>query len=48
MIITCKRLYTDFIKEEKFDARDLIDKNYPARDFHKMYIAEVVKVWKKK
>lgn len=47
MIITCKRLYTDFIKEENFIERDLIDKNYPARDFHKMYICEIEKIYVK-
>lgn len=47
MIIACRRLYTDFIKEENFAEKDLIDKNYPARDFHKMYICEIEKIYVK-
>ena len=47
-IVECKKMYAGFLDPEAFLDPILIDKFYPEKDFHKMYIAEVVKVWKKK
>ncbi|MDR0729261.1 MAG: flavin reductase family protein [Prevotellaceae bacterium] len=43
LIIECRKIYTDFFSPEQFidNAADI----YPAGDFHKMYIGEIVNVW---
>lgn len=47
-VLECKKLYADFLSPEAFlDTAD-IEKFYPEKDFHKMYIAAIEKVWKKK
>ena len=40
----CKKLYQAPLKEEGFIDRELVDFNYPLRDFHEMYIGEILKV----
>ncbi len=47
LIIECKKLYTDYIKPEGFIDRSIISSIYSAQDFHKMYVGEITKIWKK-
>jgi flavin reductase (DIM6/NTAB) family NADH-FMN oxidoreductase RutF len=47
LIIECKKIYSDFIREENFILKELIHKNYPSKDFHKFYIGEIVNCYKK-
>lgn len=42
LVLECKKLYADRLKEDSFITPELIGKNYPAKDFHKFYIGEVV------
>ncbi len=42
LVIECKKLYADRIKEDSFIIPELIGKNYPKKDFHKFYIGEIV------
>lgn len=42
--ILCKKLCHFDIKEEEFDNFDLGEKTYPFKDFHRGYIAEIVKI----
>jgi flavin reductase (DIM6/NTAB) family NADH-FMN oxidoreductase RutF len=42
LVLECRKLYADRIREEEFIIPDLIRKNYPRKDFHKFYIGEVV------
>lgn len=44
MIMVCKTLYHDTIKPECFDVDENDEKWYPQKDYHTMYIAEVLKV----
>ena len=44
MIMVCKKMYHDEIKPECFDAPENDGKWYPQKDYHTMYIAEIVKV----
>ena len=44
MVIVCRKLYQAPLKEEGFADKELIDFNYPLRDFHEMYIGEIIKV----
>lgn len=47
--LECKKLYATMIKEEDFIDKELISKWYGGAhgNFHKMYVAEIVNVWKK-
>lgn len=47
LVLVCKKVYADFIKPECFIDEGL-DKFYSLKDYHKMYIGEVVKVLVKK
>lgn len=47
LIIECKKIYSDYIKEENFLFQELIKKNYPSKDFHKFYIGEIINCYKK-
>lgn len=44
LIMVCRKMYHDVIKPECFDVKENDEKWYPERDYHMMYIAEVVKV----
>ena len=43
LVLVCKKLYFDDIEPGHFLAAD-IDKNYPNKDYHRMYIGEVLEV----
>ena len=45
MIMVCKKMYHDEIKPACFDAPENDSKWYPEKDYHTMYIAEVLKVF---
>lgn len=44
MIMVCRKMYHDDIKPECFDDTANDGKWYPEKDYHTMYIAEVIKV----
>jgi flavin reductase (DIM6/NTAB) family NADH-FMN oxidoreductase RutF len=48
LILECRKVYSGSIKEEDFLMRDLIPKNYPAKDFHRFYFGEVMNVYERK
>lgn len=48
MILVCRKLYSDLLKEDKFIDKTLIGANYPEKDFHMMYVCEIVKAYIKK
>ena len=41
----CRKLYAQEMKEEYFMGTEEIDKWYPNKDYHTMYIAEIVKAY---
>ena len=41
LVLECRKLYSDRIKEDQFIVQNLIGKNYPKKDFHKFYIGEI-------
>jgi flavin reductase (DIM6/NTAB) family NADH-FMN oxidoreductase RutF len=45
MVIVCKKIYYQDLDPNKFLDKT-IDANYPAKDYHRMYVGEVVKVFK--
>lgn len=44
MVFICKKVYADFLKEENFFDKEIVTSSYPDKDFHKLYIGEIVKV----
>ena len=44
MVFVCRKLYQAPLSESGFVDKGLIDFNYPLRDFHEMYIGEIIKV----
>ena len=47
LILECRKLYTDMIRLEAFIDKKLTGQWYSESDFHRMYVAEIVKVWEK-
>lgn len=43
-VIVCKKLFAQEFKPESFIDKNIIEKNYPNKDFHTLYIAEVEKI----
>lgn len=43
-VYICRKLYTAPLLEEGFADRELVEFNYPKRDFHQMYVGEIIKV----
>lgn len=47
-VLFCNKLYAQELNPESFILEELDEKNYPGKDYHTMYIAEVEKVIIKK
>ena len=46
LVLCCKKIYKDTIKPEGFLSPDIAG-NYPAKDYHDVYLGEIVQVLKK-
>lgn len=44
LVLVCRKLYRAPILEEGFADQSVAEKNYPQKDFHDLYIGEIVKV----
>ena len=44
LTLVCRKLYRAPILEECFLDKDVLEHNYPERDFHDLYVGEIVKV----
>ena len=44
--IVCRKMASQFIDPKGFEDEN-IEKNYAAKDYHKVYIGEILKVYKK-
>ena len=44
LVLVCKKLYRAPILEERFFNKETVEDNYPNRDFHDLYIGQIVKV----
>ena len=44
LVLICRKLYASQLQESGFFYRETIDKNYPARDYHTMYIGKIEKI----
>ena len=41
-MLVCRKLYHGALKEEGFVDRQVMEESYPNRDFHTMYVGEIV------
>lgn len=48
LVLECKKLYADFLNPEAFIDPKILDNVYPEKDYHKVYVAEIVNAWEKK
>ena len=44
LVFICRKLYSGSLTENGFTEQGLVEFNYPERDFHTMYVGEIVKV----
>jgi hypothetical protein len=44
LVLVCRKLYRAPLKAEGFLDTAVMDKCYPERDFHDLYVGEIVKV----
>ena len=44
MVFVCKKLYSSQLIEEGFVDKSIVANNYPEKDFHYMYVGEILKV----
>ena len=42
MVLDCKKLYVADLKGDHFLEKDIIHREYPGKDYHRMYIAEIL------
>jgi len=47
LVIECEKIYADFLKEDKFIDQAIVEKMYPNKDFHKVYVGKILNVWVK-
>lgn len=47
LVFVCKKLYAQEMKEECFFGTEEIERWYPAKDYHTMYMAEIVEAYQK-
>lgn len=47
LVLVCKTKYKDDLKEDNFLDHEICNKDYPTKDFHRMYIAEIIGAYKK-
>jgi len=44
LVISCKKLFSQFFDEASFVQREILAKHYPGNDLHKLYIGEITAV----
>ena len=47
LVLVCRKLYQAPVLEEGFLAKAVLEDCYPQRDFHDLYVGEIIKVLKK-
>lgn len=47
LILVCRKLYHDDINPANFHNAEIDEKNYPQKDYHRMYIGEIIAVYER-
>lgn len=45
LIMKCRKLYTDRLREDSFIDKAVLDTWYPSRDLHNVFVASIEEVW---
>ena len=45
LVMECKKIYVDMLKEENFLDKEIIEKWYPASDYHRVYMLKIEHVY---
>jgi flavin reductase (DIM6/NTAB) family NADH-FMN oxidoreductase RutF len=48
LVMECRKLYADFLKPGQFIVSGIESRNYPGKDYHKFYVAEITGCFRKK
>ena len=43
LVLVCRKLYSSVLQEECFHDKRIVGRNYPGKDFHTMYVGQVIK-----
>lgn len=44
LVLICRKLYEQDLRDEGFIDREIVSFNYPEKDFHRVYVGEIIKV----
>ncbi len=47
LVLECRKLYSDDLKADRFVDRTIVDRWYPEKDFHKVYVLQIVRAYVK-
>ena len=45
LIMRCRKLYSDQLRESSFLDKSILETWYPSRDFHKVFIGVIEELW---
>lgn len=45
LVLECRKLYGQFLEEDAFLDKTIVGNQYSKKDFHKIYVGEIVNVW---
>ena len=45
MVLVCRKMYAQVMEEESFLQQETVERWYPQKDYHTMYIAEIEKIY---
>ena len=46
LVLVCRKLYAQPMTEQSFTDKSVLERNYPTRDLHTIYIGEIIKAYK--
>jgi flavin reductase (DIM6/NTAB) family NADH-FMN oxidoreductase RutF len=47
LVIECEKIYADVLEADAFIDKTILEKTYPTKDLHKMYVGKILNVWVK-
>lgn len=45
LVLECRKIYQDDMREENFVRPEIAEKNYAKKDFHRFYFGEIINAW---
>ena len=47
LVLVCRKLYAQDMTEESFLDKEVMEKSYPEKDYHRMYVGEIVEAYRR-